>query len=46
VQRDLPEWVLTRAIWLPILQNEREIELGCYFGPYHGRYNVTGRRVY
>jgi hypothetical protein len=35
-----------RAIWLPILQNEREIELGRYFSPYHGRYNVTDRRAY
>jgi hypothetical protein len=40
-RRDLPEWAPTRAIWLPILQSGREIELGRYFGPYHGRYNVT-----
>jgi hypothetical protein len=45
-QCDLPEWAQTRDIWLPILQCERELELGCYFGPYHGRYNVTGRWAY
>jgi hypothetical protein len=33
VQRDLPEWAPTRAIWLPILHNEREIKLARYFGP-------------
>jgi hypothetical protein len=43
---DLPEWAPTRTISLPILQSEREIELGRYFGPYHGRYNVTGQRAY
>jgi hypothetical protein len=42
VQRDLPEWAPTRAIWLPILQNEREVELSRYFGPY----NVSGHRAY
>jgi hypothetical protein len=45
-QCDLLQWAPTRAIWLPILQSEREIELDRYFGPYHGRYNVTGRRAY
>jgi hypothetical protein len=35
VQRNLPEWVPTRAVWLPILHNERELELTRYFGPYH-----------
>jgi hypothetical protein len=44
--RNLPEWAPTRTIWLPILQSEREIEIGRYFGPYHGRYNVTGQRAY
>jgi hypothetical protein len=45
-QCDLLQWAPTRAIWLPILQSEREIELDRYFGPYHGRYNVTGRWAY
>jgi hypothetical protein len=27
-QREQPEWVPMRAIWLPILQHEREVELG------------------
>jgi hypothetical protein len=30
----------------PIMQNERELELGRYYGPYNGQYNVSGRRVY
>jgi hypothetical protein len=45
-QRDLPEWASTRAVWLPILQNERELEIARYFRPYHGRYNVTNHRAY
>jgi hypothetical protein len=31
VQCNLPEWVPTRAVWLPILHNERELELTRYF---------------
>jgi hypothetical protein len=46
VQRDLPEWAPTRAVWLPILENERELELARYYGPYHNRYNVSSRRAY
>jgi hypothetical protein len=46
VQRDLPEWAPTRTVWLPILQNEWELELARYFGPYHGWYNVTDCQVY
>jgi hypothetical protein len=46
VQLDWPEWAPTLAIWLPIMQNERELELGRYYGPYNGQYNVSGRRVY
>jgi hypothetical protein len=48
VQRDLPEWALTRDVWLRILQNEREqeLKLARYFGPYHGRHNVTSHRAY
>jgi hypothetical protein len=45
-RRNLPEWAPTRAIWLFILQSERKIKLGCYFGPYHGRYNVNCQRAY
>jgi hypothetical protein len=45
-QRDLTEWVPTRAIWLPIMQNKRELELVHYFGPYNGRYNMSGCRAY
>jgi hypothetical protein len=33
-QGDQPEWVPTCANWLPILQNERELELRRYFSPY------------
>jgi hypothetical protein len=33
-QSDQPGWVATHAIWLPILQNERELELRRYFSPY------------
>jgi hypothetical protein len=33
-------------VWLPILQNERELKLACYFSPYRGRYNLTDHRVY
>jgi hypothetical protein len=25
-----------RAVWIPILQSERELELGRYYGPYKG----------
>jgi hypothetical protein len=45
-QRDLPEWALTRTVWLPILQNEQDLELARYFGPYHSRYNVTDCQAY
>jgi hypothetical protein len=40
------EWAPTRAIWLPILQHERKAELGQFYGPYHGRFNLVGRRAY
>jgi hypothetical protein len=45
-QRNLSELASMHAVWLPILQNKRELELTRYFCPYHGRYNVTGRRAY
>jgi hypothetical protein len=44
-QRDLPEWAPTR-VWLPILQNKRELKIARFFGPHHGRYNMTDRRAY
>jgi hypothetical protein len=44
--RELPEWAPTRAVWLMILQNEWEAELGQFCGPYHGRFNLVGRRAY
>jgi hypothetical protein len=31
---------------LPILQSERELELGWYYDPYNDRYNVSGQRAY
>jgi hypothetical protein len=34
------------ATWLPILESERELQLGQYYGPYNGRYNMSGRRAY
>jgi hypothetical protein len=45
-QRGQPEWAPTRAIRLPILESERELQLGQYYGPYNGRYNMSGRRAY
>jgi hypothetical protein len=35
-----------RDAWLPILQNNRELELARYFRPYHDWYNVTCHQTY
>jgi hypothetical protein len=43
---ELPEWASTRAVWLMILQNEWGAELGQFCGPYHGWFNLVGRRAY
>jgi hypothetical protein len=45
-QHEQPEWATTRATWLPILQHEREAELGQFYCPYHGRFNLFGRQAY
>jgi hypothetical protein len=45
-QRELSEWAPMRAVWLPILQNEWEVEMGQFFSPYNIRFNLVGRRAY